>query len=114
MEEKKEVRHVRTRDWNRLTNIAAFLTAITGLLAACGAMYKPETSARKSYDTMSQGMDKITKDLQATHQELDELRDACRPYIQQPQKPPIEVHKEPVGFKPPTRPLQAPPTCSFN
>lgn len=77
------------RDWNRLTNIAALVTALSGLLAACGATYR-------SYDSMTQDMDKIAKDLQATHQELDELRTACG------KLPSTEIRKEPTDFKPPT------------
>jgi hypothetical protein len=100
--EKKAALQGPDRDWNKLANVAALVTAIAGLIAAIGALYKPESSARKTYDTMSQGMDKVTKDLEATHQELDDLRNACKPYIQEPQKLPLpEAHKEPVGFKPP-------------
>lgn len=57
-----------------LKHVATLIVAIAGLITAIGAAVKPETSARKSYDELSKGIEQISRDNERNHQELEQVR----------------------------------------
>jgi len=66
-----------TKRWAHLVHlkhVATLIVAIAGLITAIGAAMKPETSARKSYDELSKGIEQISRDNERNHLELEQVR----------------------------------------
>ena len=66
-----------TKRWAHLVylkHVATLIVALAGLITAIGAAVKPETSARKSYDELSKGIEQISRDNERNHQELEQVR----------------------------------------
>jgi hypothetical protein len=115
---------LRRQKRSRAERAAALFTALAALITALGAVYKPEVSARRSYDEMSKGLEKLSKDAQQNHDDIVALRNYLDGYTKSRETTPVTVSNTPssaagapAGLGPntpvlikPTRPMPEPPT----
>jgi hypothetical protein len=102
---------------SRIERVAIFISALAALATAIGAIYKPEVSARKAYEEMSKGLEKVSKDSVQNHDDIVALRNYLDGYTKARELTPVTVTSAsspsltmgPPVIITPTHPTPAPP-----